>query len=176
MRKVLFTMIALVAIGSFTSIAQTAKFAHVYSEKVLDSIQSYKNIIESQEQIYVEAEKQSKKLQSDIQRIQRDAQAGADTLTEFDMYLLQSEVEEKQQKLYELEQYAQGKLQRVNQLLQQLMDVYRKAVKEVADKYGYTYVFDGDSQVLYASPKGNDITDEVRTVLLRMDKEAPILE
>lgn len=176
MKKGILVLIVLVGLGSFTAVAQDVKFAHVYSETVLDSIQSYKNIVASQEQIYVEAEKQSKKLQNDIQRIQREAQAGQDTLTEFDMYLLQSDIEQKQQKLYELEQYAQGKLQRVQELLQELMAMYRKAVKEVADKYGYIYVFDADSQVLYASPKGKDITNEVRTVLIRMDKETPVLE
>ena len=53
----------------------------------------------------------------------------------------------------------------------QLMEMYKDAVAIVAKKEGITYVLDSDSQVLYADPNAKDITKEVRTELLRMDKE-----
>lgn len=177
MRKTaILLVITILTFGAFSSSAQTAKIAHVKSTAVLDSIQSYKNIVKEEEKIYKDGQDQSQAIQKQIMKMQQDAQAALDTLTEFEIYMIQGDIEKKQQDLYTLEQLMQNQLQILQQRLVQLMEMYREAVGVVAKKYGFTYVLDADSQVLYASPEGKDITDEVRVELTRMDKENPVLE
>lgn len=176
MKKTILILIALFTLGTFTSNAQSPKFAHVSSATVLDSIQSYKNITKEEQKIYTDAQIQSEAIQKQMQKMQQDAIAKGDSLSDFEAYLVQGDIEKKQQDLYNLEQYMQNQLQILNQRLMQLMEMYKKAVGVVAKKHGITYVLDADSQVLYADPAAKDITDEVRTELLRMDKEKPVLE
>ena len=177
MRKTaILLVITILTFGAFSSSAQNTKIAHVKSTAVLDSIQSYKNIVKEEEKIYKDGQDQSQAIQKQIMKMQQDAQAALDTLTEFEIYMIQGDIEKKQQDLYTLEQLMQNQLQILQQRLVQLMEMYREAVGVVAKKYGFTYVLDADSQVLYASPEGKDITDEVRVELTRMDKENPVLE
>lgn len=175
-KTAILAIITLFTFGAFNATAQNVKIAHVKSSEVLDSIQSYKNIVAEEQKIYKDGQEQSQAIQKQIMKMQQDAQAQLDTLTEFEMYMIQGDIEKKQQDLYTLEQLMQNQLQILQQRLVQLMEMYREAVGVVAKKYGYLYVLDADSQVLYASPEGKDITDEVRTELLRMDKESPVLE
>jgi outer membrane protein len=177
MRKTaILLVITVLTFGAFSSTAQDVKIAHVSSTEVLDSIQSYKNIVAEEQKIYKDGQEQSEAIQKQIMKMQQDAQAALDTLSEFEMYMIQGDIEKKQQDLYTLEQLMQQQLQILQQRLMQLMEMYKEAVGVIAKKYELTYVLDADSQVLYASPKGKDITDEVRVELLRMDKENPVLE
>ena len=108
--------------------------------------------------------------------MEQEYYAIADTVDDFTRNMYATDIQKKQQDLYTLEQYMQSQLQILNQRLMQLMEMYKEAVGVVAKKNSLTYVLDSDSQVLYADPNAKDITNEVRTELLRMDKEKPILE
>jgi Skp family chaperone for outer membrane proteins len=176
MKKAILAIVTIFTLGAFTATAQNVKIAHVSSAKVLDSIQSYKNIVAEEQKIYADGQEQSAAIQGQIQKMQMDAQAAIDTLTEFEIYIIQGDIEKKQQDLYTLEQLMQNQLQILQQRLVQLMEMYKEAVGVVAKKHDMTYVLDADSQVLYAGTDGKDLTDEVRTELLRMDKENPVLE
>ena len=176
MKKGILIIIAVFTLGAFTTSAQNIKIGHVSSAQVLDSTKSYKNIVAEEQKIYSDGQIQSAAIQGEIQKMQTDAQAGLDTLSEFEIYIIQGDIEKKQQDLYNLEQYSQGQLNILQERLVKLMEMYKDAVKVIAEKYELTYVLDSDSQVLYASPKGKDITDEVRTELIKMDTANPVLE
>ena len=176
MKKTILILIALFTLGTFTSNAQSPKFAHVSSTTVLDSIQSYKNITKEEQRIYTEAQKQSEAIQNQIAKMEQEYYAMADTIDDFTRNMYATDIQKKQQDLYTLEQYMQSQLQILNQRLMQLMEMYKDAVAVVAKKNSITYVLDADSQVLYADPAAKNITNEVRTELLRMDKEKPVLE
>ena len=173
MKKLTLVIVALFTLGAFTSNAQTAKFGHVSSAIVLDSVASYKAIVAEEQQIYKDGQEQSQAIQLQLQKMQADAQRRAeqDSLSDFEAYMIQGDMEKKQQDLYQLEQYSQQQLQVLNERLMKLMEMYKVAVGKVAKKYDLTYVLDKDSQVLYAAEGAKDLTNEVRTELIKMDNE-----
>ncbi|MEZ4922643.1 MAG: OmpH family outer membrane protein [Crocinitomicaceae bacterium] len=176
MKTAILAIITIFTLGAFNSNAQTAKIAHVQSSVVLDSIQSYKNIVAEEQKIYKDGQKQSEAIQKQLERMQQEYYAAVDTMSQFEEYLMRGDIEKKQNDLYMLEQVMQNQLNILQQRLVELMKMYKEAVAIVAKRHGLTYVLDADSQVLFASPEGKDLTDEVRTELLRMDKEKPVLE
>jgi Skp family chaperone for outer membrane proteins len=171
MKKLTLVLVALFTLGAFTSNAQSIKLGHVSSAVVLDSVESYKAIVAEEQQIYKDGQEQSEAIQLQIQDMQIKAQekAAKDSLSDFEAYIIQGDIEKKQQDLYQLEQYSQQQLQILNERLMKLMEMYKEAVGVVAKKYELTYVLDKDSQVLFAAESATDITNEVRTELLKMD-------
>ncbi|MBD3636031.1 MAG: OmpH family outer membrane protein [Crocinitomicaceae bacterium] len=174
MKKILIAIIAVFTVGGFSAIAQNnVTFAHVSSAAVLDSIQSYKDLVKEEQQINREAQKQYNVLQKKYMNLQPDGPA-MDTLSDFELSIISGDIQKVQMDMQNLEVYTQNQLQVLQERLVKLMDMYREAVEIVAKKHGITYVFDADTQVLYAGPKGKDLTDEVRVELLRMDSENPV--
>lgn len=173
MKKILIAIIAIFTLGAFNSTAQDVTFAHVSSAKVLDSIQSYKDLVKEEQQINKEAQQQYESLQKKLYGMQ-PSEVAMDTLSDFELSVISSDMQKIQGDMQNLEMYTQNQLQVLQERLVKLMDMYKKAVKVVAEKHGVMYVLDADSQVLYASPKGKDLTGEVRTELLRMDNENPV--
>lgn len=173
MKKVLIAIIAIFTLGAFSSNAQNVSFAHVSSAEVLDSIQSYKDLVKEEQQINKEAQQQYETLQKKLMKMQ-PTDAAMDTLTDFELSVISSDMQKIQMDMQNLEVYTQNQLQTLQQRLVKLMEMYRDAVKVVAEKHGVTYVLDADSQVLYAAPAGKDLTDEVRAELLRMDNANPV--
>jgi outer membrane protein len=171
MKKLTLVIVALFTLGAFTSNAQALKLGHVSSAVVLDSVASYKAIVAEEQQIYKDGQDQSQAIQLQIQEMQIKAQrmAEKDSLSDFEAYMIQGDMEKKQQDLYQLEQFSQQKLQVLNERLMKLMEMYKEAVGVVGKKYELTYVLDKDSQVLYAAEGAKDITEEVRAELLKMD-------
>lgn len=174
MKKLIIAFIAIFTVSAFTANAQNVTFAHVSSAEVLDSIQSYKDLVKEETQINREANKQFEVLQRQIYKMQEDAQAKLDSLTDFEIDMISTDIQKKQMDMQNLEVYTQNQLGVLQERLVKLMDMYRDAVAVVAKKYNITYVLDADSQVLYAGPAGNDITEEVRTEMLRMDAANPV--
>ena len=176
MKTAIIAIISILTFSAFNTSAQNVKFAHVKSAEVLDSIQSYKNIVAEEQKIYKDGQEQSSAIQKQINKMQEEARAALDTLSDFEIMVIQGDIEKKQNDLYMLQQMMDNQIQILQQRLTQLMDMYREAVAVVAKKHGVVYVLDADSQVLYAGPEGKDITDEVRVELLRMDTENPVLK
>ncbi|UKN03583.1 OmpH family outer membrane protein [Paracrocinitomix mangrovi] len=171
MKKIIIAFIAIFTLGAFTTNAQDLKFAHVRSAEVLDSIQSYKDLVKEEGKINAEAQKQYQNIQKQMERIQMEADTTADR---FQLDMLSSDFQKKQMDMQNLEIYTQNQLQILQERLMKLMEMYRDAVSEIAKKNGITYVFDADQQLLFAGPEGKDITNEVRSKLLEMDNANPV--
>ena len=174
MKKLIFAIIAVFTLSANISIAQENHFfAHVNSAMVLDSIQSYRDLVKEEQLINKEAQQQYEVLQKKLYNLQPDEPA-LDTLTDFEISMIQGDMQKIQMDMQNLEAYTQKQLQVLQERLMKLMDMYREAVKIVAEKHGVTYVLDSESQVLYAGPKGKDLTKEVREELTRMDNANPV--
>lgn len=172
MKKILIAFIALFALST-GAFAQDITFAHVSSAEVLDSVQSYKDLVKEEAQINKEAQKQFEVLQKKLMALQ-PTEAGLDTLTDFEISIISGDIQKVQMDMQNLEIYTQNQLNVLQERLIKLMDMYREAVEFVAKKHNITYVLDADSQVLYAGPAGKDITDEVRAKMIEMDNANPV--
>ena len=172
MRKTVFTLIALFAV--LTTNAQNVKFAHVSSYEVLDSIQSYKDIQAESAKIQNDAQDAYKGIEAEMIKIQAEAEAGIDTLSDFEIQMIQSTLQQKQGFIQQLELNTQKQIQVLEERMFKLTEMYREAVKVVADKEGITYVFDDQSGLVYAGDSGVNLTDKVRSELLKMDNASPV--
>ena len=173
MRKIIIAIVALFTFGAFTSNAQTPVFAHVESEIVLDSIQSYKDILKERESIQKHYQTVSETIYKQMQKIESEAAALGDLITQMEYEIAQDDLNNKQNQLSGVEQKAQKDLAVLDQRLMKLMEVYREAVGVVAEKEGITYVLDVQQQLLYAGPKGKNITNQVLVQMIKMDTEKP---
>jgi outer membrane protein len=173
MKKIIIAIIAIFTLGAFNTSAQDVKFAHVSSAIVLDSIQSYKDLVKEEGIINREAQQQYEVLQKKLMELQPD-QVAIDTLTDFEISVISSDIQKVQVDMQNLEAYTSNQLSVLQERLVKLMDMYRDAVETVAKRKGITYVADKDSQLLYADPSGTDLTKEVMLELLKMDTENPV--
>jgi Skp family chaperone for outer membrane proteins len=173
MRKIIIAIVAIFTFGAFNANAQTPVFAHVESEIVLDSIQSYKDILKERESIQKHYQTVSETIYKQMQKIESEAAALGDLITQMEYEIAQDDLNNKQNQLAGVEQKAQKDLAVLDQRLMKLMEVYREAVGIVAEKEGITYVLDVQQQLLYAGPKGKNITNQVLVQMIKMDNENP---
>ncbi|MEO9534070.1 MAG: OmpH family outer membrane protein [Crocinitomicaceae bacterium] len=174
MKKSIIILIALLTLGSFGAVAQTATFAHVHSIEVFDTIQSFKDLQKEQMEIQKRYADVEKKIYADLEKIQREVEMGGDTLSQIEFALYQDDANNKQLQLQKVQQSTQQSMDILTQRSYKLEEMYRKAVEKVAKAEGVTYVFDADQQVIYASDKGKDLTDKVMQECLKMDAENPV--
>ena len=172
MKKILIAFITVFTLSA-GAFAQDVTFAHVSSAEVLDSVQSYKDLVAEEELINKEAQQQFEVLQKKLINLQ-PTEAGLDTLTDFEISIISGDIQKVQMDMQNLEIYTQNQLTVLQERLIKLMEMYREAVEFVAKKYSITYVLDADTQVLYASPSGKDITNEVRSKMIELDNANPV--
>lgn len=169
MKRGLLLAILFVAITSFSVNAQV-NFGHVSSQKVFDSIPSYQRMVKEQEATLGKIEKEYNQKVKEIQEFEEKLQREGAKMEEFEYVMATKDLEALYEKVQTLEQYQQYQASVFQERFMLLQEMYFEAVQVVADRLGLTYVFDKD-QLLYAGPKGRDITSEVIKEFRRMDIE-----
>ena len=172
MKKLIIALIATFTLGAFTSNAQDVTFAHVHSLEVLDSIQSYKELVSKLEEIQRDAQEMYQSLEKKYIDLQPTPEE-IDTLNDLELQILQTDLEKIQYDIQQLDQITQQRQGVLQERMAKLMEMFQDAVKVVAEANNIIYVVDADNQLLYASPKGKDISDQVLKELLKMDNETP---
>ncbi|NDB34249.1 MAG: OmpH family outer membrane protein [Flavobacteriia bacterium] len=164
-------LIALCLLLTATVVHGQMKFAHVNSQRLLDSLPSYKK-----------AENDLKKFQDDgmaelsvLEKQINDAYVKLDgiknDLTPTMLKIEQEKIMGLEQRYQQTQNLLQQQLQTLaNEYNQPILDRLQKAVEIVADRKKVNYVLD-TSKLLY-SKGGIDITAEVKAELLRLDAEA----
>jgi outer membrane protein len=158
--------VALIALSS-SSFAQALKFAHINGQELLlamperDSaeakLKAYgQDLSEQIEELHVEY---NNKVQSYMQR--------RATLTDAIREARERELTELQQRIQEFEQTAQVDYQRMQaEVMRPLMEKADAAIKKVAEREGYIYVFDVTAgSVVYFSKASIDILPLVKKEL-----------
>jgi len=164
-------LIALCLLLTATVVHGQMKLAHVNSQRLLDSLPSYKK-----------AENDLKKFQDDgmaelsvLEKQINDAYVKLDgiknDLTPTMLKIEQEKIMGLEQRYQQTQNLLQQQLQTLaNEYNQPILDRLQKAVEIVADRKKVNYVLD-TSKLLY-SKGGIDITAEVKAELLRLDAEA----
>ena len=158
--KRIFTVLAIALISS-TGIAQ--KLGHLNSQTIMLEMPDYESAKKELELFRTEKTKELEMYQKLFQESLQTYEQEKGTLTADARQRKESQLMEKQQKIEKIAYDAENEMQQKEQeLLQQIMKKVSDAVKLVAQKNSYDYVFDLSS-VLYAG--GENIEDLVKKQL-----------
>jgi len=158
--KRIITVLAIALISS-TGIAQ--KLGHLNSQTIMLEMPDYESAKKELELFRTEKTKELEMYQKLFQESLQTYEQEKGTLTADARQRKESQLMEKQQKIEKIAYDAENEMQQKEQeLLQQIMKKVSDAVKIVAQKNSYDYVFDLSS-VLYAG--GENIEDLVKKQL-----------
>lgn len=164
-------ILAVVAVFCLTSLNAQSKVAHVNTDKVLDTLPSMKYVKKTIEELQIAYKTELDDFDALIQKMYTDYMAKRNTLSpalqQYEEERIQKKQAEFQQRQQEIEQDLYN---RSNSMQEPILDRVKKAIELVADKKKLNYVIN-ENVTLYAKG-GMDITMEVITEALRLDKEA----
>jgi outer membrane protein len=168
MRKLL---VAIAAIVCLSSVQAQSKVAHVNTDKVLDTLPSMKKAKADLEQWQAVYKAELDELNSNLEKMYSKYMAERDKLTpmmqQYEEERIQKKNAEFQQRQQEIEQDLYNKS---NSMQEPVLERVKKAIEVVAERKKLNYVIN-ENVTLY-SKGGMDITNEVITEALRLEKEA----
>jgi len=168
MKSRILKKISLAAIFATAMLAASAqKFAYVNSEYILSKIPDYKAAQDQINQISIEWQKEIEGKYSEIDQLYKAYKADEVLLTDEMKQKRQTEIEQKEQTVKDLQKQhfgVNGDLFKKRQdLVKPIQDKVYTAVADLAQKDNLAIIFDESSEnvtILYASPK-YDKSDEV---------------
>lgn len=158
-RRLLFALLLLFPAG-FVS-AQTAKYAYVDTEYILSKLPEYE---EAQKKLNEQSdawEKESKEKYAEVEKLEKAYGQEKILLPEAERKKREEEITKKRTEAMEFQRVkfgVNGELFTERQkLIKPIQEKVYKAIKEVAEAGGFTFIFDiaGQSNLLYADPKQN---------------------
>lgn len=177
MKKILIALVALFTIGNFSASAQ--KIAHIDYIAVMDSLDTYKKALIKSEELAAGFQETMESLQ---QEYAEKAQAYQEEVA--DMAPIIQQMRQKEiQDIELLSQQMQGDYQNNLQTIQDryfvpLEEWLKKAVAIVGESKGFDYVlyYDEENSIFWVNPnKGVDVTNEVITEMLKLEKANPVV-
>jgi len=160
-KTIKYVVVACIMITGLSLNAQ--KLGHVNSQVIMQELPDYESARKDLESFNSDLTKELEMYQKLIVEFAQDYEQNKNGMSEDTRKRKETDLMERQQN-YEKKAYeAQTSLQQKEQeLLQQIMIKVNTAVKEVAEKEGYDYVYEVTT-LLYAG--GEDISDKVRKKL-----------
>lgn len=160
---------AIVCIFSIAGL-NAQKFAHLDFTELVRSMPEYKMAQEEMEKMRKEMEDELIELQTELREKAQKFEKEAASYTDLVRQRKIREIQEMQQKIQEYAEENQENLARRQQeLLQPLTQKAQKAIEEVANRNGYTYVFDSSQgNGLLFFKNGEDILPLVKKQLESM--------
>ena len=168
MKRILkVTLLAVVLLTSANTFAQTLKLGHIDSSKLL-AIMPERDA--AQKQIETQAkefEAQMKSMQAEYEKLYQAYIAERETLSEALRADKETEIQSLQGRMQQYDQFAQAGIKKAKQdLLKPIFDRASKAIKDVGEENGFTYVIDlSTGVVLFNSASSTDIMPLVKAKL-----------
>jgi outer membrane protein len=164
-------MIAVFGLGTFNSSAQSTKFGHVNYVKVLDSLPSKKTADKDLNDFLEEGQKTITEMQASFEEEYNRYMIAKDSLSPLIQEMKEKSLMEQQQIIQYKSESLEQDLQILNdRLYKPLEDNLTKAVKTIAEKYKLNYILEVNSLLYVNEESGLDLTNEVRTELIRLEK------
>ena len=139
------------------------KLGHVDSQVIMKELPDYESTIIELESFKSDLTKELEMYQKLIVEFAQDYEQNKNGMSEDTRKRKETDLMERQQNFEKKQYEAQTSLQQKEQeLLQQIMIKVNSAVKEVAEKEGYDYIYDVTT-LLYAG--GEDVSEKVRKKL-----------
>ena len=168
MKRILkVTLLAVVLLTSANTFAQTLKLGHIDSSKLL-AIMPERDA--AQKQIETQAkefEAQMKSMQAEYEKLYQAYIAERETLSEALRADKETAIQSLQGRMQQYDQFAQAGIKKAKQdLLKPIFDRASKAIKDVGEENGFTYVIDlSTGVVLFNSASSTDIMPLVKAKL-----------
>ena len=146
--------------------AQSAKLGHINRQELMLLLPQRKDA-ESKMQAFAKTlEDRLKAMGAEYQQKVADAQAKAPTMTQTEKDMAVREIGELEQRIQAAQDKAQEDLaKQEEELLSPMVVETNKAIKDVADANGFTYIFDTSSGFVLYFDKGEDILPMVKAKL-----------
>lgn len=151
------------AMLSLSAPAQSLKFAHIDSQKLLSELPTWQKAQTDLQGEQSKLEDQMKIMSNELQQKYTEYVQQRDSLPELIRVTKEKELQDTQERIQSFGQLAQQSLQQKEQtLMEPIVKAYQTAVEAVAKEGQYIYVFDVSSQViLYHSDQSIDISPAV---------------
>ena len=163
MKKVL---IAIIALSTTLSVSAQQKFGHIDSAALLELMPekaaAEKDLQAFAKEFETALQEMAKEYEGKIQSFQANEKSMVETVRNTKM----REIADLERRIQEFQQQAQEEVGKKEQeVLTPIIDKARKAIDEVAEAKGYTYVFDSSLGVLLYADDSEDILADVKAKL-----------
>lgn len=169
MKKLLVALVVMMSVGA---VQAQSKFGHVNSQVLLDTMPSRKAAMKELAELEERSVKELQEMEAELQKIYAKYMADQSSGTTSPMMRQMDEerIQKKQQALQQREQELQQMISARNtELNTPILKKVQDAIAIVADRKKLSYVID-ETVTLYFKG-GVDLTAEVRTELLLLDKK-----
>jgi len=158
-------VVALFVAFSVQSQAQTSKIGHINFDELVAQMPGQDSINKALENFVGGLESQVQAMQTELEAKYGDYQASQATMSEIIRQTKEKEIMDLQQRMEAFNQQAQYEIQNKQyELSQPLLNKAQKAIEAVAKENGFTYIINGNVQILlYAN--GTDIMPLVKAKL-----------
>lgn len=160
MKKIVKLTFAALLICGFSFNSQAQKFGHINFEELIAAMPEKAEAQKTIEKEYNEMKGIIESMSVEFNKKVLTAQQSYDTLSKASQQLLEQELNDMQSRIVQYQQNAEAQLnQRQQELLDPILDKAEAAIKTIAAKEGFLYIFDTSegSQILFYSDKSIDI-------------------
>lgn len=166
MKRILVIAVAFMCIFCVSTFAQMPKFGHINSGELIQQMPGLKDA-DAQLEVYQKSlEDQMKTMVSEYQTMIQDYQAKEKLMTEPVKEIKQKEIGQKEKLIQDFQQSAQEKVAaKKEELYNPILKKAEVAIKDVAKKNGYSYVFDTSVGAFLYAQEGDNIMDLVKKEL-----------
>ncbi len=162
MKKLIVLLFMILPLGAF---AQEVKIAFVNTQEVFMAMPEVSSMEKQMADLNEKYKLELKQMQDEYQKKYSDFIAQQDSLTENIKLRRMQEIQDIQGRMDNFMQVAQQDVQKKQQeLIQPIQEKLQKAIKQVGDEKGYTYIID-PAALLYTGSNAIDATSFVRTKL-----------
>jgi outer membrane protein len=161
------TLLAIILSAGSSTFAQTLKFGHIDSNKLL-SIMPEREVAQKQLQAAAaEYDVQNKAMSEEYKTLVNAYLEKRETLSEAVRTIKETEIQELQNRMQTFDGYAQQEIQKKqSELMKPIFDKASNAIKAVGAENGFIYVFDiSTGVILFNSNNSVDIMPLVKTKL-----------
>lgn len=161
------TLLAIILSAGSSTFAQTLKFGHIDSNKLLSIMPEKEQAQKQLQAAAAEYDVQLKSMNSEYQALVAAYVEKRETLSEVDRADKEKEIQSLQKRMQDYDGFAQQDIQnKQNELLKPIFDKASAAIKAVGAENGFTYVFDiSTGVILFNSNNSVDIMPLVKVKL-----------
>jgi len=164
--KQLVITLALLLSGAQAAMSQALKLGHIDRQRLLLTLPERKGAEEKMQAFAKVLDERLKAMGAEYQAKVADAQARAETMTQTEREMIVREINELEQRIQAAQEKAQEDLaKQEEELLKPMIEKTNKAVKDVADENGFTYILDVSTGMVLYFDKGEDIMPLVKAKL-----------
>lgn len=165
--RILIASFIIIGLGISNINAQTSqKFGHVNSQELLEAMPEKVAADKQLEEFAAQLEKQLSAMTKEYEAKIQDYRANEAVMTDIIMQTKAEEIQNLEQRIQAFQQNAQKSLgKKEGEVYQPILDKARVAIETVAEKEGYSYIFDTSAGSLLYQPESDDVMSLVKTEL-----------